>query len=141
MLFSLPHPPLCFEVPDEWWAAAGMLGFVAPGPSYKVDPPLIDEVFTCPIAEVAPMIRQPQVVGDFAGFGRDRLMDILRGFVADVLLPPVQVYRFDQVEGFRYRLHDGYHRFYASVAVGFSHLPAVIVHNLRSLPPSPFSTA
>ena len=141
MLFHLPHPPLSFEIPDEWWREAAMEGFVAQAECYRVQPCAHDDVESPPIREVAPIIRTPETTLDWRGFRRERMVRILQGFRTDAALPPVDVVRFDapSIEGYRYRLVDGCHRFYASVAAGFSKIPARLVLNFRRLPSSPFS--
>lgn len=39
---------------------------------------------------------------------------------------PIEIVEWEQ-GAYCYRLHHGYHRFHASVAVGFSHVPVIVV--------------
>ena len=43
-----------------------------------------------------------------------------------VEIPPVELCLPNDTTHFKYRLQDGFHRFYASVAVGFEVIPAII---------------
>jgi len=66
---------------------------------------------------------------DANGFVHDRLVSILKGFVADAELPPVDLLVLPPLSDisaapFRYRLVAGVHRFYASIAAGFEFVPA-----------------
>ena len=54
------------------------------------------------------------------------MLRILRGFRKGDAIPPVAVFELPDATKFRYRLHDGFHRFYASIAVRFSRIPACI---------------
>ena len=52
---------------------------------------------------------------------------VLRGFIEDSAIPPVKVEKEPPDSDYRYKLRDGTHRFYCSVAAGFSHVPAIEV--------------
>ena len=137
----MPHPPLGFEIPDEWWTEAGMVGFVPSADAYPHADDSLLVIEACPRAEVAPIIRVPSVVKDAHGFDRVRLVRVLSGLRSGAVLPPVDVVKLPRAteEGFRYRLIDGFHRFYGSMAAGFTHIPGSIVPNWRNLPGSPFT--
>jgi hypothetical protein len=66
---------------------------------------------------------------DFRGFGREWLINILKGFVADDLIEPVPAIELpvrDFCAGtFRFRVCNGLHRYYASIAAGFRWLPSI----------------
>lgn len=59
--------------------------------------------------------------------GPGGMVDVLQAIVGGVHLPPVQVrpFRGKSLEGFGYALQDGFHRFYASHALGFAYIPCV----------------
>ena len=84
-------------------------------------------------ASIVPLneVRRPNraVVKDFGGFDRARLISVLSGITTMQALPPVDM-EFADSGPFHYSLRDGFHRFYASVAAGFTHIPT------RILPPS-----
>lgn len=57
------------------------------------------------------------------GTARERVLRILRGFRLDNAIPPVEI-----VEGqhpHRYKLTHGAHRFYCSLAAGFTSVPTI----------------
>ena len=127
MRFFFPLLPAEFEVPDEWWSEAGMVGFTPRARSYRsaLTANLI------PLREIEPPFRFPEYPLDWRGFSRDRLIAILSGIAADAEIDPVPVIEVPPTDVppavFRYRVHNGLHRFYASVAAGFECLPVVIV--------------
>ena len=134
MFFRLLHPPFAFEIPDEWLAEAGADDFVPARQSYQsiADP---NEIILA-LGAIAPLLRQPKVIKDHYGFrrkggvdgGPGGMVDVLQAIVGSVSLPPVTVRRAREIsaEGFTYVVKDGFHRFYASHALGFTHLPCVL---------------
>ena len=141
MIVQLPHPPLCFEIPDEWWRQGGMVGFHPSSPCYRHKDPVGSQVVECLVKQVAPIIRHPSLQRTFRGFDQERFLRILSGFLCGNAMPPVDVVKNDPIseEGCCYRLRDGYHRFYGSIAAGFTHLPVHVLPDWRKLPSSPFS--
>jgi len=107
-------------VPASWLSEAGLQGFVPTRQAFRCDEPHI----IISIANIEKMIRSVPL--DMNGFRRDRMMRVLTGIRDDDALPPIPVQRADQGP-LPYRLRDGTHRFYASLALGFSHIPAVLV--------------
>jgi hypothetical protein len=57
---------------------------------------------------------------------KDRMVSVLQDIALRREIWPIEI-----IEGasgdYRYRLHHGAHRFHASVAAGFSHIPAIKV--------------
>lgn len=61
------------------------------------------------------------------------MLSVLDAIRHDQTLPPIEVEVDDANEDrFTHRLYHGFHRFHASIAVGFSHVPALIV-DMRDL--------
>jgi hypothetical protein len=77
------------------------------------------------MADVEPPKRAPGV----ADFKKAKLVPILMALSASNHLPPVPVTRLDSSAIYRYRVYDGFHRYYVSVAVGYPMLPIVDVGN------------
>ncbi len=105
------HHDLKFELKDDWWAEASMVGFVAPGPTYRVDSNAFPDrkVYKVRIEEVGPVHRNLSagVFNDDKETGRsakERVILILRGFQADVALPPVEVVKLPPGDPYRYKL-------------------------------------
>ncbi len=119
------------ELPDEWLAEADMLGFLPMSEAYHVDASGREgKVLSVPILDVAPVKRSPGVPifkddPDTGRTARERVVSILQGFRADAKLPHVQVRRLEPGNEHTYKLTAGAHRFYCSLAVGFSAVPAV----------------
>jgi hypothetical protein len=78
------------------------------------------------MVEIAPPRRAKGVVIDFQGFGRERMVKILLGFVAGHSIPPITVHELPEGPH-RYGLREGFHRFYASAAAGFNWAPVTVV--------------
>jgi hypothetical protein len=125
MRFRFPLLPAEFEIPDSWWADAGMTAFCPGAPTYRSTP----DAIAVPLREIEPPFRYPEVMRDWRGFDRERLVRILGGIATDAEMEPVPVLELPptDLEGpFRYRVCNGLHRFYASVAAGFECLPVVV---------------
>jgi hypothetical protein len=118
MRFPFPLLPATFEIPDEWLAEAGFQAFLRAGDAFQ----------STGAAILRLPLRYPEHPKDFQGFDRVRMVRILAGIVAGDNIEPVPVFTLPQtdlpVAPFRYRLRDGLHRFYASIAAGFTCLPA-----------------
>jgi hypothetical protein len=128
MRSPMPNYPCEFEIPDEWWLEAGMAEFSARSPAYRstLGARLV------PLREIEPPHLGVAHPRDWCGFDRARMVRILRGLNAHVEMRPVPLLELpiDGVpacQAYGYRALDGYHRFYASIAAGFTFLPASIV--------------
>ena len=126
MRFHFPLLPAEFEIPDSWWIEAGMAAFRASAPGYRSSP----EAALVLLRTVEPPFRNPGVLRDWRGFDRARMIRVLGGIAGDAEMPPVPVVALlptdDPAGPFAWRVCDGFHRFYASVAAGFEMLPVVI---------------
>lgn len=129
MLFQLPGQNSTFEIPDAWWDFAEMASHQRIGEFYPYQglirgEMLIDRsrVDVVPLADIAP----PRRAAGTPLFRKCKLVPVLLGLQSPHgYLPPCEV--VSHADGpFRYRLHNGFHRFYASVAVGYSCLPVLI---------------
>jgi hypothetical protein len=116
-----------FEIPDEWWNCAEMDGFSRGVRTAFVHDPTLSykPTMELAIAEIKPPTRNPGV----ALFEKSRMISILRAFRTSAQLPAVEVRELDTRGGGRYRysVYHGCHRFYASIAVGYVHLPITIL--------------
>ena len=111
--FRLPNGAE-FSFPVEWWNEAGMPAFERQSPYYLWD--ALPELFVrIDAIEPPPM--------DYEGLDRVRMVKVLHAIVSRTALPPVEVEELS-LGDYHYRLHHGAHRFFASVAVGFTHIPA-----------------
>jgi hypothetical protein len=128
MRAAMPNYPCEFEIPDEWWDAAGMADFAASRPAYRST----TEATLVPLREIEPPHRDPTSPRDWCGFDRTRMLRILIGLRQGATMRPVPLLELaaddaPSRQAYAYRALDGYHRFYASIAAGFKFLPASVV--------------
>jgi hypothetical protein len=126
MIFQMPHYPCTFEIPDEWLSGTGMSGFEPTTAGYRSTATAV----LIPLTAIEPVPRFSTHPKDWHGFERTRLIHLLKRFVAGEEVDPVPLFLLPVFEfansPYRYRVLDGFHRFYGSIAAGFSHLSAVI---------------
>ena len=128
------HVDFSFCIKDLWWSKAGIAGFRPQAPQYRVDSSGFDgrQILSVGVGDVRPLYcRKISPDGRFFDT-KERVVQVLRGFIENSALPPVEVVKQPAGSDYLYKLYDGTHRFYCSVAAGFSHVPAVEVE------PSPF---
>lgn len=71
-----------------------------------------------------------------SGFDEFRMVNILQGIARRQIIPPVEVTDHQQQGEYRYKVYDGFHRFYASVAAGFPCLPTITVSGWKPETPA-----
>ena len=61
-----------------------------------------------------------------------KIVPVLLGYLSpECALPPVEVHLSKQPGPYRFTVYNGYHRFYASIAVGYPYLPAIVRERLQ----------
>jgi len=126
------HHDLEFEVPDQWWDAAGMAGFVPDRQAYRYDSAAYPNAFEVAIADIEPLYNRRVSHGMFndnpenGGTAEFRVTRIFEGFRTGAALPPVNIERAPGSESRQFVMKHGAHRLYASIAVGFTHIPVQI---------------
>ena len=127
MRFALPCFPAEFEIPNEWWIESGMQGFEVNGTAFRS----LDDAVQVPLQNIEPPFRLVTYPKDWRGFDRSRLVSVLNGIATGATIDPVPVSAIALTEyprsPFEYRVRNGYHRFYASIAAGFEYLPVEIL--------------
>jgi len=129
-----------FGVPSAWWKESGLDPLplsvteylhYRPLEGYHEDPHSVTLKMAsdiAPVSRVIPGHRWPLFCASKSQriSAKERTCNILRGYVEQDAIPPVQVIT---CEGFDapYMLVDGVHRTYTSIAAGFTHIPAVRV--------------
>ena len=120
------------DLPDDWLAEAGMVNFVPNGAAYPADFSEChgQQMFEVRLEDVAPVLRTAGVAifkddPETGRTARQRVVSILRGFRAGAKLPPVSVVPLRTGEVHKYKLVAGVHRFYCSLAAGFTSIPVV----------------
>jgi hypothetical protein len=127
------------KLEDDWLVTGGMgwlvlaraAQFVPSSPAYIVDRSSCKDqrVRLIAICDIGPVCRSPGVPYFNASAERgltakERVIQILQAFVSGVALPPVELVE-TPVDKHPFKLTDGVHRLYLSLAVGFTHIPAV----------------
>ena len=111
-----------YQIPSEWLVAAGMQNYMPSRPSYRCDKPNT----LIPLADIEMPKRNAGIRSDTNGFRRDDMLKLLTKIRNGDNIWPVKLVP----GGLPYVLYHGFRRFYAFIAVGFSHIPAVFVgHN------------
>jgi hypothetical protein len=120
-----------FEIPGEWLSAAGMSNFVTDRPHYRAAPPENADLVTIilPVNKIDVHPRGERV----PLFDKDRMIHVLEFIRLNQALPPIHVFDEASGEGRTHVLNDGYHRLAASIAVGFTQVPAVVVRDLDEI--------
>jgi hypothetical protein len=127
MRYAMPSFPCELEIPDDWLAEAGIAGFTPTTRAYRSSSDAVE----VPLTDIEPPHRVLRVAKDWRGFDRCRFVSVLNGILTAAEIEPVRllelpVYEFGP-NTYRYRVRNGFHRFYASIIAGFECLAAVIV--------------
>ena len=114
MHYPMPNYPCEFEIPDAWLNEAGMDGFTRSAPAYRSTTAAVP----VPLREIEPPYRTPEK--DWAASTRARLISVLKGIVTGAEMEPVPLLKLPPGDfpaaRYRYRVRNGFHRFYASIA-------------------------
>jgi hypothetical protein len=124
MQFETPITGIRFEIPDDWWSFAEMDTFVLRGGGFYPYQQCASaaEIDVVPLTDVEPPLRDSGV----PPFKKYKLVPVLFALLSpEGTLPPVEGFMASSGRH-RFRVRNGYHRYYASVAVGFSKLPIVV---------------
>ena len=120
---SICAKPGVSEIPNDWYIEAGCNAVTPSGNSFRAEPNENWPVIEVPIELVRPPKRNPGV----EGLNRERSISILKAFASGAARPAIEVDEPPDLEGYRYRVRDGYHRFHLSVAVGYLRLPVSVL--------------
>jgi|SRR5665213_592379 len=121
MRFETPSPGVAFDIPDEWWSFADMAGFNPPPAGFYT--PCAPTFDLAELADVEP----PRRLRGEALFKKYKLVPVLFAFRSpECALPLVEVVEIAAPGRYRFTVHNGFHRFYASAAAGFTRLPVLV---------------
>lgn len=120
MRFNIPGSTATFDIPDQWWEASGMQGYSPNAVHYRTTPAWPTVIA---IRALEPPVRDGGVV-----WFRDQetVVQILHAMRDGDELPPIMVWSREKTASARYKVRDGLHRFYLSVALGFTRIPIKI---------------
>ena len=122
MRYIVPHEGMEFEVSDPWLEMAGAKGYSPSTCSYRASSSNEWPTTLVQLSDVEAPRRNPGV----AGLDEKRTVCILRAFCGDITLPPLEIDEPPGSRRFRFRVRDGFHRFYLSVAVGVKMRPVSV---------------
>ena len=119
MDFTVPNSTLSFHIPDSWLSFCQCGAFQRKIDFYVYPRELDPYTDVVPIGKVEPPLRDAGI----PGFQMHRLVPILLGMQSpDGMVPPVEVVQQDS-GSYLYRVRNGYHRYYAAIALGFPKVP------------------
>jgi hypothetical protein len=110
---------MMMQIPAEWLAEAHLQNFIPVRSGFRCQAPHV----LIPLSDIEKLMRSIPL--DANGFRRDRMMRILVGIRENDSIPPIVVERADPNEQPSYRLRCGVHRCYASLTLGFTHIPGL----------------
>jgi hypothetical protein len=123
--FETPGGEVAFEIPDKWWHFAEMDTFSSKGGRfypYRLLPG-DQEIEAVLLTDIEPPTRNSGV----PPFKKYKMVPVLFALSSpECALPPVEVNALVAPAAHRFKVQNGYHRYYASVAVGYPLLPVVI---------------
>lgn len=118
----IPGTDIEFEIPQDWWLLCDMNTWNVEDYKYYPHNGSLRETKFADIAHIEPPTRNNGI----ALFTKYKLVPILLAFTSpDCALPPVEVRAYSSGP-YKYTVVDGYHRYYASLAVGYPMLPVVV---------------
>ncbi len=128
MKFETPNKDVSFEIPGDWWEFCEMESFKAPNGdgSYYPYCSRMKEVEVVSLSSVEPPARKKGV----PLFRKCKLVPVLLAFKSpERMLPPVQVEETNRTD-YEYKVVNGYHRYYGSIAVGYQFIPIKVVEHV-----------
>jgi hypothetical protein len=120
MKFKVFGKDLEFEIPSEWWESAGMHNFVPSSECYAVNPTAYSAIVSVEEIECS------RANGELWFRNRDSVIEVLRKLRNHIELEPISVWSKEKTGSDKYRVRDGFHRFYLSVAAGYKKMPVKI---------------
>jgi hypothetical protein len=113
-----------YDVPDEWWYFCGLDTWHPQGEYYPSLDLNDDGVDVVALADIQPMTRD---LGDGSPFRKYKLVPVLFRFQSpECLLPAIDLVPVYGAAPYRYRIKNGFHRYAASLIVGYKSIPARI---------------
>jgi hypothetical protein len=112
-----------FEIPDEWWQFVELDNWSRVGDFYPYDWRRSD-IEVVDAKDIEPPLREVNV----QLFKKYKMVPVLFALTSpECCLPPVEVTTAPGLKQYRYAVYNGYHRYYASIAVRYPMLPVKIV--------------
>lgn len=107
-----------YTIPDDWLTFCEMPNWTRGTDYYPYQSSRAVEIVS--LSDIEPPRRDAGVIP----FKKYKMCPVLFAFQSpECALPPVVVEFMSASQAFRYRIVNGFHRFYASVHVGYTHIP------------------
>ena len=117
MKFKVPEHELTFEIPDDWWESANLAGYSSKSSHYNTDLTYIEIVA---IKDITPPLRD----GGLVWFrDRETVVRLLYEIKNNKAIEPIEVWNKEKSNLDKYIVYDGFHRFYLSIAMGYTKIP------------------
>ena len=111
-----------YTIPADWLSFCEIDAWKRRSDLYPWSPSATD-VERVAIADIEP----PRRDAGLAPFRKYKLVPVLLAFTSpECALPPIALEELPPGSVFKYRVTNGFHRFYASRAVGYTSIPAVV---------------
>jgi len=125
MKFKTPRTGIEFEIPSEWWLFSEADKLNLTNSRFYPYPISSENTEVVDITEIEPPTRNNGI----PAFKKYKLVPVLMAFTSpECELPPVHVVKHSTGE-YKYTVANGYHRYYASIAVGYSMLPVLVIEH------------
>lgn len=122
MNFRTPRGDGEFEIPDGWWEFARPERERDEHETYFPHSSRAKNVHIVKLSEIEPPTRDAGEIW----FRKYKLVPVLLSFQSpECELPPIELTTLNG-SVYNYKVHNGFHRYYASVAVGYEFLPAIL---------------
>lgn len=132
-IMDISHQGFTTVLSDDWWIEAGMEKFVPTSRAFITDDLGATEVKIC---DIGPLSETRRNLGIFLDSihenrtARERVLWILLRMRRAEPLCPVAIKPASSHIGFKYELANGAHRLHLSIAVGFTHIPAILLEEV-----------
>ncbi len=124
MKFITPRSGVEFEIPDDWWIFSEMDKFSLNKGRFYPYCTKDSNIEVVDIYEIEPPTRNNNI----QPFRKYKLVPLLMAFTSpECALPPVEVVPNKEFETYHFKVKNGYHRYYASIAVGYPMLPIKVI--------------
>jgi hypothetical protein len=120
MIYEVPDGTSNFEIPDDWLVEAAIAGFTPGKDHYNTDISACSGIVL--LSSIAPPLRDK---GEFWFRDRQTVVSLLKAYLNGDRLEPIEVWPLPIGDAGRYKVRDGFHRFYTSIAAGFTRIPIV----------------
>ena len=122
MYYRHPTENIVFEIPDAWFHADRLSNFVHKESAFIATSNPDWPTVLLPVRDIQAPRRNVGVVG----LHEDRTKSLLHAFLEGTPVPPLEVNKLHgQIAG-QFSIRDGYHRYFVSIALGFTMLPVSI---------------